>query len=470
MKTLFQFPERSTRKAGIHAVAGVMGSTGESELFAWVKEQESGGKHDSTGQFTISISAAWEKMGSFSLPFEDAWVLKLVQSAVRAGVALTVTQSRTETVFEWGTAWRCHTQELEQAMFTVQVGEITPLSQLGVGLRALARSTRLPFSISYSDGRRAIWGGETFMRVADAAAGQTVPFRVSVSHFAVGEAAWLFSLDNIDARRRLAAIAKALTHHCHWAPTEITLDGRPITNMFLDPVFGMSQLHQPMFVLRAPPAPGIPALTVSARLCDHPEGTADAPRVKVDTSAQMAAAADLVKPALAVGLVSMFLELKGSGKNRTYEPANQASQLVWLQDGVEVSREELALPKGMVALLVVCNAQDLETDISGFFPREGPALAHRRSAALGAISVQFASAFNDFPKAEVATDNTYLFGGLLLGSCLFFVEPVMGVMTIIWSGISTFAAKNRNTATQELLDGALSRLRNELWVLVDQPP
>ena len=56
-------------------------------LRSFLTHQYSQGNHDSEGAFTLSAERALAKIAENALPFESAWILKVIQAAVAAGVA-----------------------------------------------------------------------------------------------------------------------------------------------------------------------------------------------------------------------------------------------------------------------------------------------------------------------------------------------------------------------------------------------
>ncbi|HIB66471.1 MAG TPA: hypothetical protein EYO33_15500 [Phycisphaerales bacterium] len=56
----------------------------QSKIYQWVENLANQGTWESEGRFTLDRDKAWEKLSTYQLPFEHAWVLKLVQAAVLA--------------------------------------------------------------------------------------------------------------------------------------------------------------------------------------------------------------------------------------------------------------------------------------------------------------------------------------------------------------------------------------------------
>jgi hypothetical protein len=431
------------------------------DLLTWIKTQENAGSVDSSGVFTVEKNRAWEKLGAFALPFPEAWVLKVVQSAVRAGSALSVEQARAETVFRWETNPNWSHEAVEKAILDPEPDSDPALEHLAVGLRALAKSAELPFALDYSDGSRAIWTGQGF-RLDSGDLTEGADFCLAVCHFKVGESKFFLSWDNLDAKRRSSAIAKTLSSRAHWSPSPVVLDGRTINNVFGDPVFGASDLRHPLFLFQAPAQPNTPAFQVHAKFyrpdttfTGAPELTGAPNEIRAITQAWAE------QPSFAIGLISAFVKKRRSGKHNVYEASRQASQFVWLADGVEVQRDELPLGESPAALLVACSADGLETDISGLIPRQTENLEQRKRAALQAIGGQVLDLSSNLD-AEISGVTHISKGVMLVGALLLLAAPPVGIMLVGAGGIGMMIEQGQRDSLENSVDEGLKKLQDKL--------
>ncbi len=432
-----------------------------SELLDWLQSQNEEGYSDSSGAFSLDTAAAWRKLSSHRLPFDFAWVLKLVQCAFRAGVGLDVRQSWSETVFSWDPSWSCQRRELEQSLLDLSATQSTALQHLAVGLQALLVAGGSALMLEFSDGERAVWDGDT-LRVLSTSKSYA-RFCLRVSHFDPKLPKSRRLLEVVSAKRRRAAIAETLTSLCHWTPFPLTLDGRRINNLFFDPEFGASHLRQPLLYLHAPPQPSLPSFRCPAIEVQPEDRSA---WLAISEQEREAALSRFEQPCLALGLVSYFQQNQG-GEYDQWEPVARASQFCWVRDGVEVAREDLALEKSPVAILIAASADGLETDLSGLVPRQRSELEFQRVQALRAVFTELSKILSARPQLSYQTkDNssTHVASALLLGGAVVLANPMMGLLLLCGGVISNFGSKNK-ASDQEIAVNGLYTLHNALAML-----
>lgn len=432
------------------------------QLFEWIKAQEQAGKVDSSGVFTIDKSQAWEKLGASALPLEHAWILKVVQAAVVSGAALTVTQDRAQTLIRWSASPSWNHERLETAILDPEPDSDPALEHMAVAVRALAKATKLPFGLSYRDGTTAYWTGQGFQLESQASL-EDAEFRLAVSHFQVGESSSFFSLDNLEAVNRSSAIATTLKNGAHCAPIKITIDGHTVSNIFQDPVFGVSQLRHPLYLLQANADPAIPSVRLRARFFPPDLTFINAPEVSAANSQLQEAAGKAQQPCLATILISGFLLRKGSGKHISYHPLPSPSQLVWVSDGVEVAREDLNLGATPTAMLVVCSAEGLPTDISGWTPRQTAERDQRKAAVMRAVHDVLSVTSTD---AEVEKSPIVHIALMVVGGILTLANPPIGLIMIGGGGLGRLSDVSEAATFEGAMDKGLADLRDavcRLW-------
>ncbi len=431
-----------------------------SELFDWIKAQEAAGTVDSSGVFTLEKSKAWEKLGAYALPQKHSWALKLVQSAVSAGGGLRVEQRRSESVFFWTNRCEWTHEQVEQAVLDPEPSADRSLEHLAVGLRALARAAALPFAIGYQDGRQAIWTGSGFE--IHETSSTDVGFRVGVSHFKVGESTSLFSLKNLAAGKRSAEISRILTSEAHLMPSHLSIDGREINNLMDDPVFGASNLRQPLYLFRVPSHSLVPDLKVKAHFQRRTSWSVEGlPEINAaDGEAVQTELPALQEPGMAVVLVSSMLGRTKKGKSYEYHALAKPSQLVWVSDGVVVGREDLPLPNGSTPMVVVCSAAGLETDLSGLVPRLTEARAERRDTVMRGVARCLVESDLD-AKVQSRVQKLHL-GLMAVGGMVFFVNPVAGLALMGGGGLQYLQSRDQISTIEAALDLSLVELRDRV--------
>jgi hypothetical protein len=414
----------------------------------------------------MDASKAWDKLAAHSLPFEHAWVLKLVQSAVRIRSALALEQTRSVSTFTWADA-RWTQQQVQGAMLSVDDSFDPALTHLGHGLRALAKSTSLSFAVRFLTGESIMWNGQGFQQGPSVPAA-TEPFTVAVSHFELDESTGFLSTATFRAAERRASIGRVLSSRCHWAPVRVTLDGRSINNIFSDPTFGGSNLRQPLCLIRVPPQLPYPTLEVQAdpRVIPKPSIFTDAevPTITPDWYRFQEALTGLSQPCFAIGMVSAILVKVSAGKNSTVtKTGTVGNAMAWISDGVEVARESLPFRPRSAALLVACSAEGLGTDISGLIPIHSAPKAERRTAALRAIRRGFPDTRDEQADYDIegGTDpaNTTM---LVIGGLSLLFNPLVGAAILTFGGLSWTSLRSRNAAIQKAIKEGFEGLAEEL--------
>lgn len=137
--------------------------SGPSQLEAFLKSCEQG-EVESRGEFSIDVGKALEKLAAYQLPFDYAWVLKIVQAALATETGiLDVKQTSTDTIFGLSLPWSL--DEIEQA-FHRPPGSDTALSHLLCGLWAASLDHGRPFLLNsdLDSEQSLIWTGCEFQR------------------------------------------------------------------------------------------------------------------------------------------------------------------------------------------------------------------------------------------------------------------------------------------------------------------
>jgi hypothetical protein len=102
---------------------------------------------------------------------------------------------------------------------------------------------------------------------------------------------------------------------------------------------------------------------------------------------------------------------------------------------VEVASETLPIPEGTVAIKVVCSAEGLATDVSGFRPRPGPELETRRKLVLEQILQRLWHAHDTDLPLDIRARAGNSVPGLLGAGMLLALEPVVGLLLLGLYGI-----------------------------------
>ena len=144
---------------------------------------------------------------------------------------------------------------------------------------------------------------------------------------------------------RNADVSKALAEYAATFPVSLTLDGRRIDGLELDSERGWGKTRIPFSVVVG--EADLPPFPV-------PLGT-------LERTGQMSKLDREGEKSLAI-LVTAFLKRE---LLMTYGPQKMKSQLVWVQDGIVLRREDLSFPLSVSAVTVFISADGLKTDLTG---------------------------------------------------------------------------------------------------------
>lgn len=388
----------------------------ESELYRWVRSREAEGEMDSQGSFTLVQQKAWEKLGASQLPFPDAWVLKIIQAGVRAGVeAIEVVQSRTDTQFRFRGELDWSWPLVERACLDLQYRPTPELEHLAVGIRALAKSSQRPFSLNFGSSPTIIWNGVEF-ESAPSSRTLTWPFTLTVSHFEIGESESVFSPGNLDAVRVSTSLFEALRDYCFVCPVTLVVDGYPLAKLRKRELSSM-KIRRTVAVLAADGHEQEPPFRLT-RDCEGPGSWVE---VKPGRNLQ-----GTNLPRGAAVILSVNLRRVNRATIHEQVPGRGGSEFMWIQDGVVAQREELGLSSAFAVHLGV-SGEGLETDLTSLHPRKTPEREARRRGALEGLSGELSSLVG-----ELRVTGSPLSAAPISSGALFFgfIIPPLGIYLI----------------------------------------
>lgn len=129
----------------------------ELRIDAFLDSARNAGVHDSEGAFTISHAQAVQKMARYSLPYPEAWILKIVQAAVNWKASeIQIFQTRLYTTIEFcpGEKKDIPTEQDVVSTLLGRSGASTvPVGKLCLGLRTLIRTEDYSFILTLNTGR-----------------------------------------------------------------------------------------------------------------------------------------------------------------------------------------------------------------------------------------------------------------------------------------------------------------------------
>lgn len=332
--------------------------------------QTAEGQYVSRGHFTIDSRVARRKLAQFQLGSPEHWVMVLVQAAHRGQakkIAVTQLPRQTTVTITGGRRWTW-----DELVAVLDGAETThaDLYTYAVAARALSGNSDLStFRVITSDGVIGRWKEGTFhsgpLGVEDALAQGSIVFEVH--HVGRFESTSPWVEQRASARAELAAISLALTRECMASAVPIWLDGRLLGGSVSgDP----TDPHEASRLLAIAPLehPDVPAVDFSGlrRWRATSIGGVRLSLGSLESSSGPVAGLAVISVHFLLGRRSVGLYSGG-----------EFSKLVWVQDGVVVGREAIAL-RGALSLTVVASAAGLRTDLSGLVLIENEALAERR--------------------------------------------------------------------------------------------
>jgi hypothetical protein len=360
----------------------------EDALDAFLRLQQGEGERESDGVFTVDPARAFEKMAAQSQPFSEAWVLRLVQAAVRGAQGLQVVQTARDTTFTYQQAEDWTWARLSPILFSPAAGGSSPLHYLADALRWLVYSVERAFTLQLMDGTLIRWDHDGMaLQLRPLLEGAT-PW-LTVEHASAQEKASLLSRLVRPGVALASAIAEVLQRRCYTCPVPLLLDGRLLTGLHNERRFVQSPGAYLLAVLRVPESESLPRLDLpdweeSSRTegfavqLPHPVGGSSTAEPRLGPVGALALlAAFATEERASRGLLGK------ASRQRRYYPSARPSYLLWVCDGVVMAEEPLGQLE--VGVMVLVSAEGLRRDLSGFALVQDESYAARRQAALQAI-------------------------------------------------------------------------------------
>lgn len=349
------------------------------------------GETDSEGEFTISHAQAVQKMARYSLPYPEAWILKVVQAAVIWQVpTIEVRQSKLYTTIEFCPQEKKNIPLESEVVATLmgQAGAGTlPVGKLCLALRTLVQIEDYSFVLTLNTGRtevRPLYAGHeaqnlTQMERVRIAKRNSPGLKLTVIHLRHGEhllGRLLYRFSPWFGRGR--EIKAELRRSATVCPLPIHLNGRLQNRLLWSSVYGFSRKERPL-VLSGVRVSGEPLLGVGADSTREYVTFLQAPQKKQTSDGEHKA-------------FSGWFLLRGPepGSRRGIVGTNPAPpqdhEVHWICNGAVVQRESFPFPTHLLKLTIFMNADDLRTDITGFLLTESDKKEARWVAHLSRIT------------------------------------------------------------------------------------
>lgn len=332
------------------------------------------GRLDSEGVFTVAADGAdLKKLATYSLPFDGAWAVKIVQAMVAAGARqeIKVSLGKEWTRFSCRSPQFCTCEEFERALSSASPTHNTALDHLIQGLRAVSMKHERPFELTLPQiPVRILWNGEQLSSKKLDFAGDGVVVRVG--HFNESKAKgsnWFTR--RAEVARKNTDVLNVLRERCFVCPVALHVDG-----LRLDSLLNYARIET---------AVDYPLLLTFPKI--------DSPQWPVPPGTFVPSGQNLLRglrdrwqlsnrsagerTANATGAVLVTASFT-HGHRVDLEP--QLSQVFWVADGAVVEKATLGLRRLFVSVQLFLSAKDLDTDLTGFQLRKAKAQEARLTA------------------------------------------------------------------------------------------
>ncbi len=246
------------------------------DISSFLAGQVAEGELESEGKFTVSQDDAARKLARFSMPFDYAWVLKVVQAAVAWGCAqIDVRQYRTFSLFTFcpeDTSSLPSEEEFLGVLLTGKMFNSEPLSLLCQALRSLVEQASLSFRLLIDrpgqSGRAIHAGADANGLQAEERLARIVPdkgVRLMVAHLPLERYTFgRFIPKSLLSDRPDLRIAETLRRFCFVCPVPLTLDRRRVDGLLDHPDWGFQFRRRRPVLMGAVNSPEISAWPLPA--------------------------------------------------------------------------------------------------------------------------------------------------------------------------------------------------------------
>jgi hypothetical protein len=408
------------------------------ELEQFLSEQRDDGHQDSEGVFTLAGRLAVEKLAQFQLPFRSAWVLKLIQCAIREGAVASIQVELTarQAKFSFYTSsFSAH--EVEAAFLTPELNSNVSLRHLVGALWSVGIQEKWPFELALCRAPKSlVWDGKNFHQ-------RTVKRKAVKTTLVISlnpeDGGWLGSMMRMADVN--AEILQTLKQWCYTCPVPLIVDGRRMDSLQACWGHGWGSESCPLALGFAEAE--VPDLQLSPGTFEKQPATDGETAFMTDARKTMARVSPR-QVASVPFLLAHHVEAQGTGKNVIWHPHPGESVIYWVADGVVVQTEPLTGSESLLTVGCFVSAEGLKTDLTTLYLREAPEREHRKAMVRQAV----VSALRDLTVLDESMEeqatlarskgswNQKIFS--LAGFGAFWVSPVAGLLLF---GAAWFSGK-----------------------------
>lgn len=429
-----------------------------SELQLFLQAYEREGSDQGEGSFTLAKEKALAKLAEFQLPFAGGWALKIVQAVVAGGdsTSLRVGQNKSETRFHFEIPHSWTPTSVEDAFFDPIPSSDRSLDHLMRALWAVGLNQKRPFEIRLNRHRaRIIWNGLSFHRFDLEKPDPENRAVVTIAHRGLDDERGRF-VESRAIRRRNADVAKALTDYAYTCPLPLTLDWRRLDALQYCPDYGVSVETHPYLLGFCPTALGsfgLPQRTFDYLPVEEVSGPRPA-RLKALSSSVVSGS-----QAYSMASLAYMFSYHAHDVGTAFEK-KRSSVCFWLQDGVVVDQQKLAVSEGTHTVAMWLSAEGLDNDLTTLRLRESADREERLRTAVPHLTKPLSKCQGDFFEPAVQGG---AFKGRAIGGLVFLGSLSLAPLTLIGAGVGVASflvgATSHHETTKEFRENLQSGCR-----------
>jgi hypothetical protein len=450
-----------------------------SELESFLKEQTDVGAPIGEGRFTLAREEALRKIAAFQLAFANAWVLKLVQSAVatRSQAPIKVDLASRELRFHFSLSG-LSLDQVEAAFHDPEPSSNLALRHLLSGLWSVGLKEGWPFQLRLGEWEESlVWNGKALSRLPVTRPVSDAVLTVAFVKQDAGVLNWVKQVSL--AGRRNADLSATFQDLCYTCPVPLTVDGRRLDSLYHCPshcptvrdhliTLGFAHYPDPA-ELKIPPGTfemkPIPKGVQSFWTLDtsHPKDSAGLDKVSKKVLKKTPRVEACPAPFLLIAHRGYFAK----GRSPGWGDRAEASIAYWVRDGVIVDQEVFE-SSNSVSLAVFLSAEGLKADMSSFSLADEGARFRRLDLARRGVAESLESLpILDESLVETLDESKLksriLAGGMMVaGAAGLWVLPVLGAGVMGQAGYVLAVAGTSQKRSNEKLRTSIDYLKGQL--------
>lgn len=436
----------------------------------YLEHQVAAGRPAESGTFELHRKSALEKISAFQLPDNEAWSLKLVQTAIATGQceSLDFLFSRKTIIL------RCHgvclwsPEDIEKTFWEPEPTNDRALNHLKTALWNIGIHQRRSFEISWPGmSETLLWTGTELIRGKPKKAVQCLEILVAHQPFN-GTKGWWARIRRV--ARQNSGVNERLATKAYACPVPIRLDSRRIDDLSYCPGQGLNAWSYPIgvaFVEEGEPKLTLPQdsfapLTWRRKLHLH--------KALREFSSENLQNVPAAKRVWMTALLAVHLGHEVQGKTRYFKCIAKRSVCNWVLDGVLVHSHFAIKQETTVSTAFFLSAEGLKTDLTTLSLAQSAEWTARFRKAVFAMDEvlrrEWPMDLNQILEQETKENKTG--GAFIMGLGTFMmVLPPLGLF-LMWAGRKQW--REAGDVPQKVVNkalGGLSALRDEWSELTD---